>query len=157
MKERLKRRQLSAVVGVLTIVALFVGIFILHLIMRYLSYAFNASFLEYIEYALFIFIGVLIIRKWVTEYEYAVIDGELFVDRYLGKRPRRLFQVKLCDIEYIGNQLPTGFKGKKQRLTYLSKRSGVVYIVYENNKKCVYFSPSQKMLDFIDVRRPKKN
>lgn len=158
MKETLKRTQFSAIVGILTIVGLFAGIVVLAAIMYVLANAFGISFMEYIEYALFIFIGVLIIQKWITEYEYAVVDDEFFVDRYLGKHPKRLFGIKLKSITYMGKQLPKDYSGKKQRLTYKSKRSGVVYIIYQSNgeKKCAYFSPSQKLLDIMGARRKSK-
>ena len=155
MKERLKRKQLSAVAGILSILVLLASIVIVMMVMFVLADAFNAPYLKYAEYALFILMGVLIIRYWVTEYEYAVIDDELFVDRYLGKRQRPLLSIKLKDIVHIGNSLPDGYKGKSHRLTFKSKRRGVVYIVYRcgSDKKCVYFSPSDKMLSLINKRR----
>ena len=159
MKERFRRKQLSALKGILTIIALFVCIFILNMVMEYLGYVLDVSFMEYIEYALFILIGIVIIRNWITEYEYAVIDDTFYVDRYIGKRPRRLFDIKLFDITYIGAQPPQDLKCQKQRLTYQPKRKGVVYIVYQSGgqEKCAYFSPSQKLLDKIEERRPKKS
>jgi len=159
MKERLKRRQPSTPAGILMILALFVCIFLIAMIMFVLADAFDAPWLQFVEYALFIVIGVLIIRYWVTEYEYALIDRDLFVDRWLGKRARRLFSVRLCDITYIGSDLPADYKGNQQRLTYKAKRRGVVYIVYRSgsDKKCVYFSPSDKLLALIKERRSKKN
>ena len=160
MKERLRRRQLPAFVGILTIIGLFAAILILHLLMRYLGYVFNTPIMEYVEYAVFILIGILIIRNWITEYEYAVIDDALYVDRYLGKRPRRLFEVGLADIGYIGERLPDDFKGKKQRLTFKPKGRALVYIIYQNNagnEKCAVISPSKDMLDLINTRMAKKS
>ena len=157
MKERLRRRQLSAPAGILTILVLFICIFLIAMIMFVLADAFNAPWLQYVEYVLFIIIGVLIIRFWVTEYEYALVDDELFIDRWLGKRPRRLLSIELRDIIHIGDRLPEDYKGRKQRLTFKSKRRGVVYIIYRGgkNKKCVFFSPSKELLALIEKRRTK--
>jgi hypothetical protein len=44
---------------------------------------------------------------------------------------------------------------KKDRLTFRSKSKGVTYIVYKQNSehKCMYFSPSDKLLSLIEERR----
>ena len=154
MRERLKRRQLSAFFGILIIIGLLIGIVIIAAAMYVLADALNTGFIEYIEYILFILIGIIIIRKWITEYEYAIVDGEFFIDRILGKNPKRLFEIKLSAITYIGKTLPIDYNGKKQRLTYKAKRSGVVYIIYKSggDKKCAYFSPSQQMVELLQTR-----
>lgn len=158
MKERYKRKQLSTLVGILVTVGLVAAILFLHMLISAINTVLKVSFMEYIEYVLFILIGIAIVRKWITEYEYAVVDDELFVDRYIGKRARRLFELKLNHIVFIGDTLPNDFKGKKQRLTFAAKRKGVVYIVFikDDDKKCVYFSPSEKMLDMIQKRMVKQ-
>ncbi len=157
MKERYKRKQLSTIFGILIVIGLVAAILFLHILMIAVGKVLDISFMEYIEYVLFILIGIAIVRKWITEYEYAVVDDELFVDRYIGKRPRRLFEIKLGQIIYIGDTLPGDYKGKKQRLTFASKRKGVIYIVFIKNddKKCVYFSPGEKMQDMIRRRMAK--
>lgn len=154
MKERLKRKPLPTALGILTIIGLFACILVLHGLMNVLAHLLNISFLEYIEYVLFILIGLLIIRRWIIEYEYAVVDDELYVDRYLGKRPKQLLAIKLNYITYIGKTLPNDYTGKKQRLTYKRRAKGVTYIVYisKDDKKCVYFSPSEKLLALLDKR-----
>lgn len=157
MKERLKRKQLSTWTGILTILGLIAGMFIIIAVLFVLADLLNFKYMDYIEYALFILIGILIIRKWLTEYEYIVVDDELFVDRYLGSRPRRLFSVRFSNIKYIGIKLPKSYRGRKQRLTYLPRRKDVVYIVYtdKGNQKCAFFSPSSDMLSLIQTRMNK--
>ncbi|MBT3319334.1 MAG: hypothetical protein HN948_07645 [Clostridia bacterium] len=157
MKERYKRKQLSTVFGILITVGLVAAILLLHMLITAINEVLKVSFMEYIEYVLFILAGIAIVRKWITEYEYALVDDELFVDRYIGKRPRRLFETKLKQIIYIGDTLPSDYSGKKQRLTFAAKRKGVVYVVYikDDDKKCVFFSPSEKMQDIIKERMAK--
>ncbi len=157
MKERYKRKQLSTIFGILIVIGLVAAILLLHMLMTAINNVLNISFMEYIEYVLFILIGIAIVRKWITEYEYAIVDDELFVDRYIGKRPRRLFETRLGQIIYIGDTLPSDYTGKKQRLTFASRRRGVVYIVFikDDDKKCVFFSPSEKMQDMIKARMAK--
>jgi hypothetical protein len=157
MKERYRRKQLSTIVGILVTIGLVAAILFLHMLMSAINTYLKITFMEYIEYVLFILIGLAIVRKWITEYEYAIVDDELFVDRYLGKRSRRVFEIPLRQIIHIGESLPSDYRGKKQRLTFASKRKGVVYIVFIKNddKKCAYFSPSDKMLGIIKERMAK--
>lgn len=155
MRERLKRKQLSAPIGILSIVLLLAVIIILSAVIFVIADYFNiGGILDYAKYLLFIIIGVIIIRKWITEYEYVLVDNELFIDRYIGKRPRRLLSLKLTHITYIGKRVPDDYSGKIHRLTYKSKRSDVTYIVYieKDQKRCAYFSPSDSMLSKIQSR-----
>jgi len=154
MKQRLKRKQLNSLKGLLVIVGLVAALVVLAAILFVIADYFHITFMQYIEYALFILIGILLVRKWLTEYEYVVVDDALYVDRYLGKRPRRLFEVRLSHIVYIGKDKPQDYSGRAQRLTFLPRRKGVVYIVYidSDNKKCAFFSPSSELLSLIESR-----
>jgi len=157
MKERYKRRQLSTGVGILVTIGLVAAILFLHMLITAINTVLDISFMEYIEYVLFILAGIAIVRKWITEYEYVVVDDELFVERYIGTRNRRIFEVKLGQIIYIGDTLPSDYKGKKQRLTFATRRRGVTYIVFikDDDKKCAMFSPSEKMIELIKARMAK--
>ncbi len=157
MKERYKRRQLSTFVGILVTIGLVAVILFFHILISYIGTVLKVAFIEYIEYVLFILLGIWIVRKWITEYEYAIVDDELFVDRYIGRRPRRLFEIKLGQIIHIGSDLPSDYDGKKQRLTFASRKRGVVYIVFikDDDKKCVFFSPSEEMQAMIKTRMAK--
>lgn len=155
MRERLKRKELSAPMGILLIVLLLAVMVILSAAIFVIADCFNiGGILDYAKYLLFIVLGIIIIRKWITEYEYALVDNELFIDRYIGKRPRRLLLLKLSHITYIGKRVPDDYSGKIHRLTYKSKRSDVTFIVYieKDQKKCAYFSPSDSMLSKIQSR-----
>ncbi len=158
MKERLKRRPLSIVSGIFVILALLVLMFIVMMISYVLADLFNLPALQYIEYVIFVVIGLLLIRYGLTEYEYAVVDDEIFVDRYIGKRARRLFSVKMRNIVSVGTQLPDNCKGQLQRLTYKSRKRGVVYLACRSGSdtRCVFFSPSDKMVNLINERREKR-
>jgi len=158
MKERLKRKQLGSLKGLLVIAGLVAALVAIAAILFVIADYFQITFMQYIEYALFILIGILLVRKWLTEYEYILIDDELYVDRYLGKRPRRLLETKLNHIVYIGADKPRDYTGRPQRLTYLPRRKGVTYIVYidSDNKKCAFFSPGSELLSLIESRMKNK-
>lgn len=154
MKERLSRKKLSVPLGILVILALFAGILVLSAVVFVATDALGLrQYYQLVVLALLIVLGVFIVRRWLTEYEYAVIDDELIIDRYIGKRGKNLLRIRLKSIVSLGREKP-GYK-KPQRLTYRSKRSGVTYIVYKQDGEelCVYFSPSDAMRALIDRRR----
>lgn len=161
MKERLTRKKLSTWLGILTILGLLIGVVLLAAVIYVAADAmksagWNTTFMQYVEYVILIVIGILIVRHWMTEYEYSVIDGELIVDRYIGRNPRNLLRIKLSSIVSVGRQEPD--IKKQDRLTFKSKNKGVVYIVYKQNgeQKCMYFSPSDELLSLIEERRAKR-
>ena len=154
MKERYKRKQVSALLGILITIGLLAAVLLLHGVMTAVNSVLEFRYMEFVEYGIFILAGIFIVRKWLTEYEYAAADGMLTVDRYIGSRPRRIFETKLKQIIYIGKEKPADYKGKKVRLTFRSGRKDMVYIVYikDDEKRCAFFSPSEDMVEFISSR-----
>lgn len=157
MKEKLKRKKLSSALGILVILAILAGVVALAAIIYVLTDALyamgvNAAFMQYAQYVLLIIIGVLIVRRYLTEYEYALNGDELSIDRYIGQRQRNLLCIKTSQIVSIGKQ-PPGLRAL-ERLTFKPK-SGAVYIVFKEDGKqrCAYFSPSEKLLEMIEEKR----
>lgn len=157
MRERYKRKQLSTVLGILITIGLLACVLLLHGVMTAINSVLNVSFMEFIEYGIVVLVGIMIVRKWLTEYEYAAIDDEFFVDRYIGNRPRRIFYVKLGQIIYIGKEKPKDIKGSIKRLTFRSGKKDISYLVYidKDEKRCAAFSPSDKMIELIESRMAK--
>lgn len=154
MKERLSRKKLSVPVGILVVLALFVGILLMSAVIFVLTDALGLRlYYQYVVFALLIVIGIAIVRKWLTEYEYAVVDDELIIDRFIGSRPKNLFRIRLNRVVSISQDKPSC--SKKQRLTYHPESHGVTYIVYlqDGEERCLYFSPSEAMRTLIDQRR----
>lgn len=158
MKERLKRKKLSSALGILVILALFVCVVAMAAIIYVITDALyalgiDAAFMQYAQYVLLIVIGVLIVRRYLTEYEYALDGDELTIDRYIGQRERNLLCIKTRQIVSLGKQ-PPGLRGL-ERLTFKSKKSGVIYMVYTQDgaQKAACFSPSDELLDLIEKRR----
>ncbi len=158
MKERLSRKKLSTWLGILAILGLLIGVVLLAAIIYVAADAMkaagiNTTFMQYVEYVILIVAGILIVRHWMTEYEYHLIDDELIIDRYVGRNPRNLLRIKLSSIVSVGKQEPN--IKKKDRFTFRSKSKGVAYIVYKQNgeQKCMYFSPSTELLSLIEERR----
>lgn len=158
MKERFKRKKITPLLGVIAILCLLIGVVLLAAIIYVATDAmttmsWNPWFMQYVEYIILIIAGVLFVRHWMTEYEYDVIDNDFIIDRYIGRRPRNLVHIKLSSIVSIGKDKPD--IKKMDRLTFKSKRSGVTYIVYKQNgqQKCLYFSPSDKLVCLINERR----
>lgn len=161
MKERLTRKKLSTWLGILIILGLLMGVVLLAAVIYVTADAmkaagWNITFMQYVEYVILIILGILIVRHWMTEYEYDLIDDEIIVDRYIGRHPRNLMRIRLSSIVSVGKTEPD--IKKKDKLTFRSKSKGVVYIVYKQNneQKCLYFSPSEDMLSLIEERRIKR-
>lgn len=159
MKERLKRKKLPAMLEILVILGLFLGIVLLAALIYVAadalrSIGWNTTFMQYIEYVILIVAGVLIVKHWMTEYEYALIDDELIIDRYLGRNPKSLLRIKLSAIVSLGADAPD--IRKIDRFTF--KKKDIVYMVYKQNgqQKCAMFSPSEDLLNLIEQRRARR-
>ena len=158
MKERLKRKKIPVWLGMLCILGLLIGVVLLAAVIYVAADAMKAAgwntvYMQYVEYVILIVAGILIVRHWMTEYEYDLVDDEFIVDRYIGQRPRNLLRLPLKSIVSVSRETP-GIK-KKERLTFKSKKRGVTYIVYKHKgcEKCMYFSPSDELLALIQKRR----
>ena len=154
MKERYKRKRVSTVLGILITLMLLALILLLHGILTAINTVLEISFMEFIEYGIILLIGILIVRKWLTEYEYTVTDDGFYVDRILGSRSRLIFGTSLSEIVYISKEKPKDFKGKTKRLTFRSGKKDKAYMVAVNDcqKICVVFSPSDKMTELLESR-----
>ena len=118
MKERLSRKKLSTPLGLLVVLGLVAGILLIYTAVFIAADALGLrSYHQYIAYALLIVLGVIIVRRWLTEYEYRVADGELIVERYLGDRSRELLRIRLKSILHLGPEKPRGLR--LQRLTFV--------------------------------------
>ena len=153
MKEKFKRKQLPAILGFLIAIGLVAMVLLLHGIATVVNSVVNISFMEYIEYVILIVLGIVIVRKWLTEYEYEVSETTLAVNRVIGSRPRRIFECPMGQIIYIGREKPSDTKGRITKLTYSSEKKSRVYITYIKNdeKRCAVFSPSEGFADFIKL------
>ncbi len=157
MKERIKRKNLSFAAGILVVLAIFAGIMIIsaaaYIAGRALySYGIDIPYAQYAQYVVFIVLGVYIVRNWITEYDYEVSDSELIVDRLLGSRQRNLLRLRLDSIVSINKTPP--LKCPIARLTFRSKKSGGIFIVYCNfgKEKCAYLTPNADMIALIKKR-----
>ena len=154
MKERYKRRKLPTVVGILITIGIVGLVLLLHGIATAINTVVHASFMEYVEYIILIVLGIVIVRKWLTEYEYQADEEDFNVDRIIGSNPRRIFECPLRQIIYIGREKPQDSKGRLQKLTFAAGRKSRVYIAYikDDEKRSAVFSPSEKFIEYIKSR-----
>ncbi|MGI5918469.1 MAG: hypothetical protein ACOX8N_02250 [Christensenellales bacterium] len=154
MKERLSRKKLSTPLGLLVVLGLVAGILLIYTAVFIVADALGLRYYhQYIAYALLIVLGVIIVRRWLTEYEYRVANGELIVERYLGDRSRELLRIRLKNILHIGPEKPRGMR--LQRLTFRSRRRGVTYVVYRQgsgDEAGMFFSPTPALIDLIEQK-----
>ncbi len=157
MKERLSRKKLSAPLGILVVLGLVAGILVLSAIIFIAADKLGLRlYYQYAEFVLLVVIGVLLVRKGLTEYEYDVVDDELIIERYIGARGKELLRISLKSIVNIGPDKPQ--MSSLQRFTYHPQRRGVTYIVYKQNgeEHGAFFSPSSALLELLNERRGKK-
>lgn len=161
MKERIKRKQLSFAMGILVVLAVFVGIVLIaaasYVATQALySYGITIPYFQYAQYIIYIILGVYIVRNYITEYEYTLTDNEISVDRLIGSRKRNLLRLRLNNIISVNKKSPR--IRHVQHLTIRSRKSGGVYIVYleSGKEKCAYLSPGDDFLSLI-YKRTKLN
>lgn len=136
-----------------------------------------AIFLVLLSILSFAFIGFLAITLTILvvylawnmfsytsiEYEYAVVNSELTIDKIMGQRKRkRVASFDFKNAEIIAN-VATGmldnYKGSVKVQDYTSHNSGndVVGVVFNNNnaeKTELLFEPNEKIIDAIKRIRP---
>jgi len=154
MKERLRRKKLSAPLGILVVLALVACILLIYAVVFIVADALGFRlYHQYVVYALLIVLGVFIVRRGLTEYEYDVVDDELIIERYIGDRGRELLRIKLKSILSLGPEKPRAVR--LQRLTYRARRQGVIYLVYrkESGEAGFFFNPSPALIELIGQRR----
>ena len=155
MKERYKRKTLPTALGILITIGLVGLVLLLHGIATAIETYIKFSLMEYIEYLLLIVLGIVIVRRWLTEYEYAADEENMTVERVIGSRPRRIFECPIKQMIYIGRQRPQDTKGRHTKLTFSGKKNRA-YITYikDDEKRCAVFSPSDAFYDFLKSRIP---
>ncbi len=156
MKERYKRKTLPALVGILITIGLVGLVLLLHGIATAINTLIQAAFMEYVEYVIIIFLGIVIVRKWLTEYEYEADEENFVVSRVIGNRPRRIFECPFRQMIFIGREKPQDTKGRMIKLTFAAGRKNLVYITYikDDEKRCAVFSPSENFMEYLGSRLP---
>ncbi|NLZ81692.1 MAG: hypothetical protein GX913_07850 [Clostridiales bacterium] len=111
----------------------------------------------YITYRLFM--------NWDIEYEYVFVNGELDIDKIMGKsRRRRCLTIDMEDIEIIaaeGSHFLDSYKNKKcKQMDFSSSiKENKKYLIYGNHKNestRIVFEPNEKMLDNMRSVSPRK-
>lgn len=128
----------------------------------------NVQFLA--QMALFFVVGIiylayLLITTRNIEYEYAVTNGDLDIDKIIAQRKRkRIFSANCKNFEIVAkvksSHYTPQYKNFKNQLNCASSMDGDnVYFValnYKNEQTVVYFEPAQKMLENFRTFIPRK-
>lgn len=111
----------------------------------------------YITYRLFL--------NWDLEYEYVFVNGELDIDKIMGKAKRkRCLTIDMENIEVVapeGSHLLDSYKNMKYKHMDFSSaiKENKKYVIYGNHKNestCIVFEPNEKMLDNMRSVSPRK-
>jgi len=115
--------------------------------------------------AAFGYIAYLIITSRNIEYEYAVTNGDLDIDKIIAQRKRkRVFSANCKDFEIVarlkGPHFSNHYRSFKNQFdcTGSINNDDVYFIVlnYNNEQTVVYFEPNEKMLNNFKTYIPRK-
>lgn len=111
------------------------------------------------------YIAYLIITTRNIEFEYAVTNGDLDIDKIIAQRKRkRIFSANCKNFEIVAKvkspHYSNHYKNFKNQMDCTSslKNDNVYFIVlnYNNEQTIVYFEPSEKMLNSFKTYIPRK-
>lgn len=112
-----------------------------------------------------IYISYLLITTRNIEYEYAVTNGDLDIDKIIAQRKRkRIFSANCKNFEIVAkvksHHYTPQYKNFKNQMNCASSLdSDDVYFIalqYNNEQTVVYFEPSEKMLNSFKTYIPRK-
>ncbi len=107
---------------------------------------------------------VFVIRGRNVEFEYAITNGDLDIDKIIAKRKRkRLFSANCRDFDIVARVTHESFneakKIQKKIIAISSKDSPDIYFLtvnYKEEKTLVIFEPDERMMKAFKIYIPKK-
>ncbi|NLG88986.1 MAG: hypothetical protein GX494_07185 [Clostridiaceae bacterium] len=122
------------------------------------------------QLSLFVIVGIgyvayMLITNRNIEYEYAVTNGDLDIDKIIAQRKRkRVFSENCKNFEIVAkiksHHYTPQYRNFKNQLNFASSLdSDDVYFIalqYNNEQTIVYFEPSEKMLQSFKTFIPRK-
>lgn len=112
-----------------------------------------------------IYLAYLLITTRNVEYEYAVTNGELDIDKIVAQRKRvRVFSASCKNFEVVAklksDHFTPQYKSFKKQIDCTSTREGegvwFIALNYKNEQTVVYFEPTEKMLQSFKTFIPRK-
>ncbi len=112
-----------------------------------------------------IYLAYLLMTTRNVEYEYAVTNGDLDIDKIIAQRKRvRVFSASCKNFEIVAklksDHFTPQYRNFKKQIDCTSTREGegVWFIIlnYKNEQTVVYFEPTEKMLQSFKTFIPRK-
>ncbi len=112
-----------------------------------------------------LYLAYLLLTTRNVEYEYAVTNGDLDIDKIIAQRKRvRVFSASSKNFEVVArlksDHFTPQYKGFKKQIDCTSSKEAdnVWFIVlnYKNEQTVVYFEPTEKMLQSFKTFIPRK-
>lgn len=157
--EKIVQKRKDAKDYLIIIAVVVVSAILILLSLNYL-YGMSLFFIAAICYAAY-----LVITSRNIEYEYAVTNGDLDIDKIIAQRKRkRIFSANCKNFEIVAKVKSSHFsdhyKTFKNQLncTGSMNNDDVYFIVlnYNNEQTVVYFEPNEKMLENFKIYIPRK-
>ncbi len=112
-----------------------------------------------------IYLAYLLLTTRNVEYEYAVTNGDLDIDKIIAQRKRvRVFSASCKTFEVVARlkseHFTPQYKGFKKQIDCASSKEGddvwFIALNYKNEQTVVYFEPTEKMLQSFRTFIPRK-
>lgn len=112
-----------------------------------------------------LYFGYYFIRSTNLEFEYAVTNGDIDVDKIIAQRKRkRIFSAMTKDIEIIAklnsDKFASEFKNIPNKIAAVSSMESqdIYFLVapYKGQRTILFFEPDQRMIDSFKTKIPRK-
>jgi len=160
--EKIVRRQKDIKDHLLTAAIIIAAFILMFLVLNFIPPQLSIFFIVGI-----IYISYMVITTRNIEYEYAVTNGDLDIDKIVAQRKRkRIFSANCKTFEIVAkvksSHYTPQYKNFKNQINCTSSpslNSDDIYFValqYNNEQTIVYFEPTEKMLNSFKTFIPRK-
>jgi len=158
--EKIVRKQKDIKDHLITAAVIIAALILMFLALNFIPPQLSLFFIVGIGY-----ISYLLITTRNIEYEYAVTNGDLDIDKIIAQRKRkRIFSANCKNFEIVAkvksHHYTPQYKNFKNQMNCASSLNGDgVYFIalqYNNEQTVVYFEPTEKMLNSFKTYIPRK-
>ncbi|NLM28369.1 MAG: hypothetical protein GX211_09400 [Clostridiaceae bacterium] len=158
--EKIVKKKKDIKDHLLTVVIIIAALILMFLALNFVPPQLSLFFIVGIGY-----ISYMLITNRNIEYEYAVTNGDLDIDKIIAQRKRkRVFSENCKNFDIVAkvksHHYTPQYRNFKNQMNYASSLdSDDVYFIalqYNNEQTIVYFEPSEKMLQSFRTYIPRK-
>ncbi len=148
--------------GLILIIAVAVTVILLSMLVGYIQTTFGIAHMEYLIYIGLIILGVVLIRRYITQYRYSLFDDEIIFERIIGKKETPALVLRMWEIKGVKSLDEVENKDLDERniLRLNVERKDAWLILYEKDEESngVIFNPSREFIEQLKktLKTPQK-